>query len=152
MPTGCAREARNLAAHRDRIELGIQAVSHSAAQRGNCPRTGLQIVNGGHGIEVSSAFGGTFRHQTHTGWAEVLHKPSPTRDGAKAKQATEKRIRKSLISFNFLKMTGQISNNLYIPEYAEQREKPSSSQSYPQKQRPLANTGGLLSQSQGIRR
>jgi hypothetical protein len=31
MPAGCAREARNLAAHRDRIEPRFQRISNGAA-------------------------------------------------------------------------------------------------------------------------
>src|SRR5688572_30439667 len=37
MPAGGAREARNLAAHRDRIEPRLQRVSNRAAQRANLP-------------------------------------------------------------------------------------------------------------------
>ena len=37
MPAGCAREARNLTAHRNRIEPRIQRVSNGAAQRANLP-------------------------------------------------------------------------------------------------------------------
>jgi hypothetical protein len=37
VPAGGAREARNLAANRDRIEPGIQRISNGAAQRANLP-------------------------------------------------------------------------------------------------------------------
>jgi hypothetical protein len=75
MTAGCPREARNLAAHRDWIELGIERVSHGAAQRRNCPRTGLQIVIQGHWIEVLSALQRHFRRQSQHCCDQVLHKP-----------------------------------------------------------------------------
>ena len=39
MSAGCAREARDLAAHRDRIEARLQNIRHGAAQRANLPDT-----------------------------------------------------------------------------------------------------------------
>lgn len=39
MPAGRAGKARNLAAHRDRIEPGRQSVSNGAQQRANCPHS-----------------------------------------------------------------------------------------------------------------
>src|SRR6185369_8875253 len=37
MPAGCARETRNFASHRDRVESGFQSISNSAAQRADLP-------------------------------------------------------------------------------------------------------------------
>jgi hypothetical protein len=39
MPAGCARKARDLAAHRHRIEARLQRISNGAAQRANFPDT-----------------------------------------------------------------------------------------------------------------
>jgi hypothetical protein len=82
---------------------------------------------------ISSAFQADFRRQTQASSGKVLHKPVPVRFLAHVKQATMQSEHKSLIYLIILKMTGRIFRNEYIPEYAEQREKPSSSQSYPQK-------------------
>ena len=47
MPAGCAREARNLAADRDRVEARIQGISNGAAQRPDLPDRGADAGLGG---------------------------------------------------------------------------------------------------------
>ena len=44
MPAGRAREARNLPAHRDRIEARIQRIRNGAAKRANCPDSRRQML------------------------------------------------------------------------------------------------------------
>jgi hypothetical protein len=44
MPAGSAREARNLAAHRDRVETRIQRISNGAAQRTDWPNFGRHCL------------------------------------------------------------------------------------------------------------
>ena len=50
MSAGSAREARNLAAHRNRVESRIQRISHGAAQRANLPDSWRQcwVFRAGH--------------------------------------------------------------------------------------------------------
>jgi hypothetical protein len=48
-------------------------------------------------------------------------------------QTVTEEFGKSLISWNILKITGRIFKNFYVPEYAENENRQSSSQSYPQK-------------------
>jgi hypothetical protein len=84
-------------------------------------------------MEAPSAFQKVFRCQTQARGQQVLHKHGPWRVLGALRQATEQSICKPLILFIILKITGQISRDLYIPEYADRRETQSSSQSYPQK-------------------
>jgi biopolymer transport protein ExbB len=48
-------------------------------------------------------------------------------------QTATEEFGKSLISWNILKITGRIFKNFYVPEFAENENRQSSSQSYPQK-------------------
>ncbi|WP_194943174.1 hypothetical protein [Limnohabitans sp. 2KL-27] len=84
-----------------------------------------------------------FRRQTQHGCGQVLHKPGVRRIRAKVRRAEEAKFCKSLISWDILKITGQILKKFYVPEYAENQQGQSSSQSYPQKWKPAHRTRAL---------
>jgi hypothetical protein len=68
------------------------------------------------------------------------------------RSTTKGENRKPLISLMILKITGQVLQNLYIPEYAKPMGPPSFAQSYPQKWWPVGGTPRLASGVPGVHR